>query len=132
MTTNASKSAAVEALALAFERAEVKIPNDPTLIGELQAFEAKPLPSGIMRYSAPEGGDDDTVMSLAIARVGIAGSRKRKFNPDLAKAFPEANAGLTRSGMSLGEEDRRPSDYPEGGSRSFAAGNPFNPSRWSR
>jgi len=69
-TTNASKSEAVEALALAFERGEIRIPNDPVLIGELQAFEAKPLPSGLMRYQAPEGGHDDTVLALAIAWQG--------------------------------------------------------------
>lgn len=70
-TTNASKSEAIEALALAFERSEIRIPNDPALIGELQAFEAKPLPSGLMRYQAPEGGHDDCVMSLAIAWQGV-------------------------------------------------------------
>ena len=59
MTTNASKSDAIEALALAFERGEIRILNDPTLIGELQAFESKPLPSAIMRYDAPAGGYDD-------------------------------------------------------------------------
>jgi hypothetical protein len=41
-TTNASKSEAIEALALAFERGEIKIPNDALLIGELQAFESNP------------------------------------------------------------------------------------------
>ena len=70
VTTNASKSEAVEALALAFERGEIVIPNDPVLIGELQAFEAKPLSSGLTRYAAPEGGHDDTVMALAIAWQG--------------------------------------------------------------
>jgi hypothetical protein len=70
-TTNASKAAAVEALALAFERGDIKIPNDPVLIGELQAFEGKTLPSGLMRYAAPEGGHDDTVMSLAIGWAGL-------------------------------------------------------------
>ena len=41
VTTNASKSEAIEALALAFERGEIRIPNDPVLIGELQAFAAR-------------------------------------------------------------------------------------------
>jgi phage FluMu gp28-like protein len=71
-TTNASKAAAVEALALAFERGSIRIPNDPVLIGELQAFEGKPLPSGLMRYAAPEGGGhDDMVMSLAIGWAAL-------------------------------------------------------------
>jgi len=70
-TTNASKSEIIETLALAFERGTIRIPNDPALLGELQSFEAKPLPSGLMRYAAPEGGHDDTVMSLAIAWAGL-------------------------------------------------------------
>ncbi len=70
-TTNASKAAIIEALALAFERGDIRIPNDAALIGELQAFEARPLPSGVMRYAAPEGMKDDMVISLAIAWGGL-------------------------------------------------------------
>lgn len=66
-TTLASKTIAIDALALAFERGDIKIPNDPVLIGELQAYEMERLPSGALRYSAPEGFHDDCVMSLAIA-----------------------------------------------------------------
>ena len=67
LTTNATKAAAVEALALAFERGELRILNDPVQIGELLAFEAERLPSGLTRYAAPEGMHDDTVMALAMA-----------------------------------------------------------------
>ena len=70
-TTNVSKADAITKLALAFERNEIRIPNDPALIGELQSFEGKPLASGLMRYGAPEGGHDDTVMALAIAWQGL-------------------------------------------------------------
>jgi hypothetical protein len=70
--TNAvSKSNVIQALALAFEQGRIRIPNDPALIGELQSFEGKPLPSGLMRYGAPEGGHDDCVMALAIAWQGL-------------------------------------------------------------
>lgn len=79
-TTNLSKAEAVEALALAFERGEIHIPNDPVLIGELQAFEGHALPSGLMRYEAAANGHDDCVMALAIAWHGIV---KRG-----AKVFP--------------------------------------------
>ena len=41
------------------------------LLGELQAFEAKSLPSGLTRYAAPEGLHDDCVMSLALAWQGL-------------------------------------------------------------
>lgn len=69
-TTNATKAAIVEGLALAFERGEIAILNDPTLIGELQAYEMERLPSGMMRYNAPEGMHDDMVISLALAWSG--------------------------------------------------------------
>src|SRR5262249_85819 len=49
-TTNASKAAAVEALALAFERGDIRILNDPVLVSELVAYQAERLASGLMRY----------------------------------------------------------------------------------
>ena len=71
-TTNATKGQAIEALALAFERNEVGILNDPVLVGELQAYEMERLPSGLLRYNAPSGMHDDTVMSLALAYQVVA------------------------------------------------------------
>jgi len=71
-TTNASKADMINALSLAFEKGEIKIPNDPVLIGELQAFEATRLPSGLIRYAAPEGMHDDTVIALGLAWQGVA------------------------------------------------------------
>lgn len=66
-TTNASKAELVEGLAAAFEQGNIKIIHDPVLIAELQAFGAERLPGGMTRYSAPSGGHDDCVMSLALA-----------------------------------------------------------------
>lgn len=74
VTTNATKTAAIDGLALAFERAAIRILSDPILIGELQAYEMERLPSGLLRYSAPDGMHDDTVMALALAWQGIADS----------------------------------------------------------
>ncbi len=73
-TTNASKAAAIESLALAFERAEIRLPEVQWLIDELMAYDQEKLPSGLTRYSAPRGGHDDGVMALAIAWSGIAGA----------------------------------------------------------
>jgi hypothetical protein len=70
-TTNATKSNAIETLALAFERGEIKIFNDPVLISELQAYEVKKTVTGLMTYSAPEGMHDDCVMALALAWSGV-------------------------------------------------------------
>lgn len=66
-TTSASKQAAIEALGLAFERGELRIPAVQWLIDELMAYEQERLPSGSLRYGAPAGGHDDGVMALAIA-----------------------------------------------------------------
>lgn len=70
-TNNASKSRAIDDLALAFERGDIAILSDPVLIGELQAYEMERLPSGMLRYSSPPGMHDDCVMSLAIAWQGL-------------------------------------------------------------
>jgi hypothetical protein len=72
-TTNATKDAIIKQLQGAFEHDEIKIVNDPVLIGELLSFEAKRNPSGSFSYSAPEGMHDDCVMSLAIAWDAVAG-----------------------------------------------------------
>lgn len=77
-TTNARKQEAVQALALAFERKQVRIPSNPILLAELQAFTAERTPSGLIRYCAPEGLHDDCVMSLMLTwwgarRVGVEG-----------------------------------------------------------
>lgn len=66
-TTSDTKAEVIQALALAFERGEIRIPNDPVLIAELESFEANRLPSGKWRYSAPDGMHDDTVIALALA-----------------------------------------------------------------
>ncbi len=69
-TTNATKAAIIEGLAVAFEQGEIEILNDPILTGELMAYDQERLPSGLIRYSAPEGQHDDTVMALALAWYG--------------------------------------------------------------
>lgn len=67
LTTNTSKTLAIEGLSLAFERRCIEITQHPQLMAELQSFAAKRLPSGLIRYEAPSGSHDDCVMALAIA-----------------------------------------------------------------
>lgn len=67
LTTNASKAAAIQSLERAFDYQEIKILDDSVLLSELSAFDSDVLPSGLIRYSAPDGQHDDTVMALAIA-----------------------------------------------------------------
>lgn len=66
-TTQASKAQAVDALALAFAQQSIRILADSVQVAELQAYEAKPLPSGATRYQAPGQGHDDTVSALWMA-----------------------------------------------------------------
>jgi hypothetical protein len=70
-TTNASKAQVVNNLAMAFEQSDIAIPNDAVLLGELQAFTVERLPAGALRYAAPAGMHDDTVIALALAWEGI-------------------------------------------------------------
>ena len=73
-TTNATKLALIDGLAMAFEQQELRILPDQTLISELQAYEQERLPSGLVRFSAPDGMHDDMVMSLALAWSGAKDS----------------------------------------------------------
>jgi phage terminase large subunit-like protein len=66
-TTNGTKQKIISALQLAFEQRTISILNDPLVTSELMAYQAERLPSGLMRYGAPEGMHDDIVMSLAFA-----------------------------------------------------------------
>jgi hypothetical protein len=66
-TTNATKQEIISGLQLAFEQGTIKILDDSLVTSELMAYQAERLPSGLMRYGAPEGMHDDIVMSLAIA-----------------------------------------------------------------
>lgn len=78
-TTNATKAAAIDGLAMALERKQITLINDPVLISELQAYEMERLPSGMMRYSAPDGMHDDCVMSLALAWHGASNQPAMEF-----------------------------------------------------
>lgn len=71
-TTNATKAAAVQSLSLAIENGEVTLLDDAIQTGELLAYEAERLPSGMIRYAAPEGGHDDTVTALMLAWQGAS------------------------------------------------------------
>jgi hypothetical protein len=67
VTTNATKAEIIQSLELAFERREITLLADELQINELMAFSSERLPSGLLRYGAPEGIHDDTVIALALA-----------------------------------------------------------------
>ena len=72
-TTNATKAEIIRGLQNGFENGEIRILNDPILIGELQAYEQERTSSGLWKFGAPEGMHDDTVIALALAWYGISG-----------------------------------------------------------
>lgn len=86
-TNNASKMRMIDALVLAFETGAIRIPPDEDLIYQLQSFEATPLPSGMVRYGAPEGEHDDLVIALALAWQAVAEPGLSTADETLARAF---------------------------------------------
>lgn len=70
-TTAQSKQQIINQLALAFEQRDIRIPDEPVLLGELQAYSIERLPSGTIRYAAPSGMHDDCVMALALSWHGV-------------------------------------------------------------
>lgn len=73
-TNGPMKRTLIENLRLALEQGSISIPDDELLIEELEAYEYQVLPSGTLRYSAPEGKHDDTVIALALALWGQRGA----------------------------------------------------------
>ncbi len=73
-TTNATKSYGVERFAGALERGEVYLQDDETGILEMEAMESGRTPSGLVKFSAPEGLHDDVPMARVIAYSGITDS----------------------------------------------------------
>lgn len=76
--TNATKATVIQDLALDIEMGKLFLLDDPVQIGELMAYEAERLPSGLIRYGAPSGLHDDTVMALAIANAARKKGGKRR------------------------------------------------------
>jgi hypothetical protein len=66
MMTSKSKAPLIDGLALAMEREEVVLLNDPVLKHELTAYEMKRTSTG-WSYSAPSGSHDDTVIATALS-----------------------------------------------------------------
>jgi hypothetical protein len=68
--TNASKASAIQALALAIENGQLTLLDDRVQTGELLAFEGRVSQTGLVRYAAPPGMHDDTVIALSLAYLG--------------------------------------------------------------
>lgn len=73
--SNTSKQVLIEQLIVAIEQQLLSIPDckeTKFLIDELKCFTYELLPSGKLRYSAPEGLHDDGVISLGLAIRGMS------------------------------------------------------------
>lgn len=70
-TTARSKSPLIEGLALAIERREIGLLNEPVLLNELASYSMERMQGGGYRYSAPAGSHDDTVIASALAWYGV-------------------------------------------------------------
>lgn len=75
-TTNATKGEIISALQLAFEQETITILDDKVQEAELLAYQSQTSASGLVRYNAPEGMHDDTVMALALAWWGGVANRR--------------------------------------------------------
>lgn len=62
-----SKKELVELGILAIEQRWISFPETPEFLNEMMAFEYEILPSGRIRYNAPDGLHDDTVMAFLLA-----------------------------------------------------------------
>lgn len=69
-TTNQTKQHIVDSLVFAVENQAIGLPDVQVLRDEFLAYEQTQLPSGLIRYSAPEGQHDDIVMATAFAWYG--------------------------------------------------------------
>ena len=77
-TTGSSKQGLIQGLMTALEQSLISFPEIPELIIELKIFEYDRLPSGAIRYQAPEGAHDDEVIALALAVRGWRGMNRGK------------------------------------------------------
>lgn len=69
--TNTSKKELIERLIIAIEQRLITFPRINVLIDELGSFGVEITEGGYVRYTAPEGEHDDTVISLALAVNGM-------------------------------------------------------------
>lgn len=92
-TNGPMKRTIIDNLRLAFEQGTVSIPNDEVLISELEDYEYEVLPSGALRYSAPDGKHDDTVIALALALWGQRASIYQYAQPNQSSTYMGTRGG---------------------------------------
>lgn len=67
ISSNEKKRVLINNLKLRIEQKQLTIPDEPILIRELEAYNYELLDSGKIKFGAPSGFHDDSVISLALA-----------------------------------------------------------------
>lgn len=86
--TSTSRQQLLEGLAAAIQRVEIRFPEGP-IVRELESFSYEYTRSGGVKYVAPEGLHDDSVMALALAVARAA------VVPMPRRALPGSRAAFT-------------------------------------
>jgi len=79
--TAESKRKLVENLSLAISQGNIRFPDIPELVNELEIYAAEQLPSGGVRYGAPSGYHDDCATALMLAAWKLSGSGPPVYTP---------------------------------------------------
>lgn len=75
--TNTSKNDLIRNLAIAIDNANIFYPNNPVLISELESYSYEVSSMGTIRYNAPSGLHDDTVIALALVNHLLNGKETK-------------------------------------------------------
>jgi hypothetical protein len=76
-----AKQQLIDKLRVNIENEKIAFPNIPVLIKELEAYELEVSETGVVKYSAPSGQHDDTVLALALTNwIADAPEWKYKFH----------------------------------------------------
>lgn len=89
ITKKGTKERLIEKLAVFIEDKNIWIPPVDCLVDELEAYGCEVSESGNFKYSAPQGGNDDCVISLALAVWNLQG-KHRSEQTFAAQATPVA------------------------------------------
>lgn len=76
-----NKNQMIQNLQIKFEQNQLTIPDDLELLKELEAYTYDTTSNGIVRYNAPAGYHDDTVISLALAIHQLLPSSSFSYRP---------------------------------------------------
>jgi hypothetical protein len=87
--TNSSKKELIEFLSIAIEQKMITYPRIDILLNELSAYEYQLLPSGDLRYCAPQGMHDDTVIALGLAIWGLKSELYRKAKTEKKEPYDD-------------------------------------------